>query len=434
MVHFVGTERGTLGAVSSLVLLACALACGRDITEPSPWGLSEERRAVSSQPLDNEDPSRDGTWWLELPVGGDRSNFALVGTEGVSVGTGAEVSCGGGRPDPLSCAIGAFTDARIGSNARTGPVYFSGKFVAGAGAHIQGFIAGDAEPGLDPTTVLDGQVLHRPSTVELRTWHVERPIAGPGRTIESTDSQRVAPGSYASLVVLPDSTAVLSHGSYFLGALDVHADATLELDSSQGPIYIWVYDKLTLRGGLRDAFFGGVALFVGYGGTESPIIETSFRGLLLAPRATLHLPATSPPHIGSFFARRVELAPKAKVEQRPFNPAPVAGSPPCAVCAAAARAVAAQCCSSTSFTVSVGEEMDAECLGSCAAPLAPRDSDCFRACELERARRASRSTNDATLCAFEVAQTFSLCQMSHGFRPGSCTSPHLDYGLSECLQ
>jgi hypothetical protein len=59
-------------------------------------------------------------------------------------------------------------------------------------------------------------------------------------------------------------------------------------------------------------------VLVGFGGTESPRIQSAFVGVLLAPRVLLRLPATPEPHRGSFIAREIVVDDGAEVEHWGF--------------------------------------------------------------------------------------------------------------------
>lgn len=141
------------------------------------------------------------------------------------------------------------------------------------------------------------------------------------KTIESGQTLTPAAGStYATLNVRANGKLTLRAGTYYFGTLNVDPGALVTIDSSAGPVFVYVTDQLTYRAAFTDAQGQGTGIFLGYLGTLAVSLEAPFRGTLLAPRASLGLgSAGAPGYFGSFFARDLELFPGVIYTQRPFD-------------------------------------------------------------------------------------------------------------------
>jgi hypothetical protein len=110
----------------------------------------------------------------------------------------------------------------------------------------------------------------------------------------------------------------LSAGVYYLKSLDVEPQGNLSLDTSQGPIILYVTDTVTFNGTLINA--GGAEsdfLLVYLGGT-SFFLNQAFTGSIVAPNTGITLATVATSHRGSFYARDIDIAADDKIVVMPF--------------------------------------------------------------------------------------------------------------------
>jgi hypothetical protein len=190
----------------------------------------------------------------------------------------------------------------------------------------------------------------RNSSIEEYRWRVSSsdPQTVPSDALVGVEhaARSLPPGSYSSLLVPAGTKARLAAGSYFFESLVVERDGALEIANGSEPVYVWVRRNLTIAGKMWE-YSSLPSTLIGYEGTEPPHISATFRGTLIAPNSTVYLPATVEPHSGSFFARAIEVADHAVIEQRTSLGWQVMGPDTvteCKVCAISATATMRRCC------------------------------------------------------------------------------------------
>jgi hypothetical protein len=77
-----------------------------------------------------------------------------------------------------------------------------------------------------------------------------------------------------------------------------------------------VRSGLTFRGSILSQHVGTPRVLLAYFGTSDALIEASFDGTLVAPRAKAVL--SSATHSGGFFARELEVQAAARIEPSPL--------------------------------------------------------------------------------------------------------------------
>lgn len=139
--------------------------------------------------------------------------------------------------------------------------------------------------------------------------------------LEPDQVRVVSPGSFGSVTVKPRAELHLTVGDYYFSNFDVQADAELVIDAGAGPVRVFVQGTFqwagftTITGGDEAEFF--VATF----GTSDVHLNRAFRGTVVAPRASLHLGNLNGigSHVGSFFARNVDVHQHGEVRGLPFR-------------------------------------------------------------------------------------------------------------------
>jgi hypothetical protein len=378
-----------------LVLASCA---GRDLDQS--WNLHEARTSPAAVHVDDAD-AEAGDFVVTVPLGVARDAITLAARESLTIGERArivELDRTSGVPRfGLVSAAGAL---RMGADSEAGSVYSLGPTspTFDRGVWLHGYLRAAASVDREGWRADQGALDRAPDGLEEFVWHIDFPRDATRERVSHDGDESdlaVAPGAYDSLTAEPGSTMVLSAGAYVLRSLTVKPDADLIVDNTNGPVYIWVRDRLSLEGNVVDLSMRPTLLF-GYAGKEAPRLASRFRGTLVAPNSRVTLPATSEPHGGAFFARDIVVAEGAVIEHRTFVFEPSEGPPPAAVCGA--------CIVGQAFAV--------------------------RACADERARalrQGRRAPGQYEACVERATEGVSDCEHRSSYRTGACW--HLGYAL-----
>jgi hypothetical protein len=150
-------------------------------------------------------------------------------------------------------------------------------------------------------------------------------VAFPGATVgnvnlEPDQTGSAVPGYYGQVTVKSRATLTLTAGTYFCNELTIEPQAQVVLNAAQGPIYIWVRDSLTFRGAFNDSAGAFPNVLVGFMGSGTAVVDSAYRGTLLAPNGKINLATVAlPGHVGSFHGKNVEVHPQTTVSHRPFG-------------------------------------------------------------------------------------------------------------------
>ncbi|MGB7214637.1 MAG: hypothetical protein WBE98_06320, partial [Gammaproteobacteria bacterium] len=127
----------------------------------------------------------------------------------------------------------------------------------------------------------------------------------------------LAPGSYGDVTIKSRSGLSLSTGTYYFESISIEPQATLQLDTSAGPIVAFVRNGFDFKGTFQHS---GAAsdVFFGILGTGTVSLEAALNGTLVVPNATLRFAPANKTFAGSFFAKSIELEPDLTVRHVPF--------------------------------------------------------------------------------------------------------------------
>jgi hypothetical protein len=306
-----------------MALAVLFFACGRSPDDDMPWGLPETRRVVTTLQAVPTLTDAEGAFAVLVPLGLDRQRLALSAAEDLVLGRGATVSKPTLNPHLVRHGVvSSMGDLTIEGDVAVGAAYALGKRpprVEG-GAVVDGYVRCTGEDDqIGPGTVRLGVLKGQKTAIEVFTWRVEFPPETRGSRFsraEDTAVSRVEPGAYSDVMVGAGSRAAIRTGTYFVNRLQVDDGGTLEIDNTNGPVYVWVRDAFEMHGTMQEDFPDGNVLF-GYAGSK-PVAMAAFRGTLVAPAASLVLQAGPSGNSGAFFASRIVVEPHGVVEHRPF--------------------------------------------------------------------------------------------------------------------
>jgi hypothetical protein len=279
-------ERGIVGlrGAVALVLLVQGAACSKSTGEVGE--TTESARVGGSR----------HTLTIVTPPSIPWPDVTLDATEGVKLEHQADVDSVG--PDPKAAPparilnmssglveleerssadeIWSRSPVRVEAGARvSGVVHASSVFV-----DPRAFVGGrDSAPMLDPPLVTQVVVEFPPSH------------AAPTLTVDKRRSRDLAPGRFANVDVRGGGSLTLHSGAYYLERLSVADGATVVLAASNGPVHVYVRNKLEWLGKTSGTPRSDLALV--FVGTTTVKLEAPFRGAVLAPAAPLELQGSS---------------------------------------------------------------------------------------------------------------------------------------------
>jgi hypothetical protein len=202
-------------------------------------------------------------------------------------------------------------DARIGSlrsraavtlqdRARAaGSIVSSGTVALGSGAGADGGIKPNVPLGIDP----------------LSSFTVTFPSAGAPILLEPNQQRSIFPGSSGAVTLRSHSVLFLSAGDYYFQSFTVEPEALVVIDSTNGPVRIYVKSALTFRGSMTGQVGGAPKVLLAYLGASLATIDSPFDGTLVAPNAKALLATAT--HLGAFYAKEIEVQAGATVTYVP---------------------------------------------------------------------------------------------------------------------
>lgn len=147
-------------------------------------------------------------------------------------------------------------------------------------------------------------------TSTVQPWAVNLPVATMGDVTVPPDMPSVlAPGSYGSVTAYSRSTLSLSSGAYYMGSLDIEPQAVLRLDTSAGPVVMYVRGSVIFRGQLVNVAGPASDFLIVSFGTGYVTLESPFTGSILVPNGTLYMNTVTGGYRGAFYAQTMQVNP-----------------------------------------------------------------------------------------------------------------------------
>jgi hypothetical protein len=158
------------------------------------------------------------------------------------------------------------------------------------------------------------------SLPDLGFFDVELPSENLGnRHLEPEQTMTLAPGAYSGVFVKPRAELTLTSGTYYFDSLVSDAESILRMDTSAGPIRIYVAFSLQHHGEMTDVDATELGdIFVGYFGTAPVYIESGLDATLVAPNAKIILASAPGDFHGAYYGMQVEARPDVTIWHRPF--------------------------------------------------------------------------------------------------------------------
>jgi hypothetical protein len=251
-------------------------------------------------------------------------SLALYASRQLTVADRASIRKAPGVYSPI--ANGGTGVTTIGADTQIGSVFTKGAFTLRDRGRVNGFVRGSAGVTLMSGATVSGTVLSSaPVNVQ--------PLAGfalefPGVTSGDVSLEpppnagsvlALAPGHYGDAVAKSRTRLSIRSGVYSFSSLTIEPDAVVAVDTSAGPVFVYVRDTFRFRGRIENTSGPRADLLVASFGTGSVFLEAPFVGTVVAPNAGIVLATVSAGHIGSFFGKDIELRPQTNVVHEPFN-------------------------------------------------------------------------------------------------------------------
>lgn len=258
-------------------------------------------------------PTTPVNFTYKLPAGVAPESVALVTTGGqLLVNDGVRVvSLSGGFSSVSS--VESTNYLRLGAFAETQDIFhepdlpvLGNDVIIDSASHVHGNVttAGTVFDG--PNSTVDGEVREQTSLQPLQTLGWEMVFSSTHRgscSIEPDQTQELACNSaYGDIAVKARSHLKLrscgvSGSSFFFQSLSLEPESVLEVDNSQGPVRIYIRDGFLFRGATVESAPSIGNILFAYAGTNTVPIESPWRGVLIAPQASVTMITTEIGHL-----------------------------------------------------------------------------------------------------------------------------------------
>lgn len=170
----------------------------------------------------------------------------------------------------------------LGVDSEMGDVWSEAHVFAAERAFIDGDLSTGGELTEQNNVIVTGELSENTALEfpDLEAFSVTFPTEDQGnRNLEPGQMLSLSPGAYHDISVKSGATLQLSTGSYFLtGSFRLEPQGTVELDTSLGPVFLYVQEGFLYKGGFVDSQGEHHNVFVGYFGTQDVFAESAFSG------------------------------------------------------------------------------------------------------------------------------------------------------------
>jgi RHS repeat-associated protein len=288
-------------------------AAGTGTTGPCPF---------SAQPSGG---SSDVAFTIKLPKGVRREDVAIGTTGGhLTLDDGVSIVKDSGGFASIS-SVQASNRTNLGVGVAVQDLYTEATGVdLRTSAHVHGTLQTAADFTAQTGVVIDGESLQNTSLQPLESisWNVSFPNTNQGScSLEPDNTEVVDPGSYGDIAVKSRSHLKVRSGTYYFNSLSFESQSELDIDNSAGPVFLYVRTNFAFSGSVVETNRTHMNFLFGVAGNGSIALQTAFRGVLVAPFASVSLPTdSSVGHVGAFFANSLIAHQNTAIHQRPLAP------------------------------------------------------------------------------------------------------------------
>jgi hypothetical protein len=255
---------------------------------------------------------------VTLPPGLSTTDVTLAATGRLRIGQTATITgAAGGVPTitNMPAVLDPITGATyLDSSSNVGNVFVKGQLTLRDRVVVSGYLKSDRAIAYGTADAITGPIDAHASVspASVRTFTVTFPATSNGN-IDLTSQQRAnpAPGRYAKIEVDSGAALVLGAGTYYADTLNLRAGGTLSIDSSGGPIQLYVASSVTLGGSVLSAGGASPKFLLGYLGSGNIDLKAAFAGTLLAPKGSVLIQGGGGAKTGQIFAKTINTDPDA---------------------------------------------------------------------------------------------------------------------------
>ncbi len=294
---------GSLLAVPLLVATGCDLPAG----DREGHSITERTGALGTT----------YTVSISLPVGLAPDAVAIGMSDSMAIGDRTQI-----KKTPAGFAAVANTGANLttlGRDAKVGDVWSRGQVTMGPNSRVEGSVRSPTNPILGAGSTVTGGIVVQPITATATTWDVVFPDTSRGDvTVVSGPPVTLTPGRSGKVSAIGSSaTLVFKTGTYYLDSLELLGGARLNVDTSGGPIIVYVVSRVFFSGPLVRVAGTDGNLLVAYLGTQPVTMAPPFSATVVAPGAEIRTGTGSAS--GAFFAKRIVAGPDFILSHIPFK-------------------------------------------------------------------------------------------------------------------
>jgi RHS repeat-associated protein len=267
---------------------------------------------------------RDVEFFIELPHRVDRSEVALASYGGpLELRDGFQVVDDSTAFASVS-SVNSAISTRLGVEAAAQSLWSQAAVVLADRAVVHGNLRTQGALSASPIASIVGTSTSGTSLDPVRryAWIVRFPTPHLGDiSLEPGATATITAGPHGSLNIKTGAILKLaSPGRYtFDGSITLEPGATLEVDNRMGGVELYAATGLIFRGALARLDPAKNNLLIGIAGPEPIPVESSFRGVLVAPNANVTLATVSGGHRGSVFAKSIWAEAHSSISHEPFT-------------------------------------------------------------------------------------------------------------------
>jgi MYXO-CTERM domain-containing protein len=240
----------------------------------------------------------------------------LYGTNGVTLGDRSVAQ------KPPAGTLGALVNGgavqtMLGVSARSGDIISKGPVSLSSNAFVGGSVKSGGAVTRQAGATVQGTISQNVANLAVPAAPAFETVTFPGGAIVSVvknQTTSINPGGFSSVTVNGGGTLQLKTGRYLMNSFDVESGAKVVLNSSAGPVEIFVKTTIIYRGQFSDVTGKPENLRITFLGTSAAFLEASFLGRFSAPNAAVTLGgATNQTFQGLFFGKSIAARADVKV-------------------------------------------------------------------------------------------------------------------------
>jgi hypothetical protein len=287
------------GAYWLAALLAASVACSRDKPSAAPAEVESVTSALSGACNDGSPCA----FTMVTPHGLSPSALLLSATSSLKIDDRVTLKESNGNPAAIA-NLGTAT-LQIGTDGHLGDIWSLGPVTVSDRTVVNGTIHGAVTVTKGNSVTIKAQD-HTAFTTTTATSSVTFPTNNSGAfLLQPGATGTLGPGAYAAVTANARSVLNLSTGSYLVESLDLESQSTLALNTTAGPITLYVRTTAILRGNITNTT-GAQSFTLVYLGTQALSVVAPLGATVIAPAATINVTPVQPIS-GAFFGSAIEV-------------------------------------------------------------------------------------------------------------------------------